>query len=291
MRSNQIKLPQRLNVSICVTLIILIALVVFDARAESVARQSGIRWMMDRAVYNSKGEQLGELEDLIIRRNGRIKEAVISADGFLDFSEKNIAVPFKKITEQKDKIVFDMSAKQFEELPDFDYRKHGLFSGYYYRPFWPTVPGGPASPYAPKSRAGRKGLPNYPRVPNYAPWYGYGPYSYGAPPQAYPGYGTYQNRNPWEWAYFPARMLASAILGRVVINKQGEEIAEVHDLIFDQNRSVDQIILSLGGFVDVGNKLVAVPYKPLGFTNYGLSYDISEQELEDRPAFSYEAGS
>jgi sporulation protein YlmC with PRC-barrel domain len=295
MRSYPTKSPRNINTAIWASLVILIVLMAIDVRAESAPRKSGIKWIMDRDVYNSKAEQLGELEDLIIRRNGRIKEAIISTGGFLGFAEKDIAVPFKKISEQKDNIVFDMDAKRFEALPDFDYRKYGLFSGYYYRPFWPAVPGGPAGayspPYASKSGAGRKGPPSHPYGPGYGPWYGYGPYSYGVPPQAYPGYGTYENPHPWQWAYYPGRMLASAILGRVVINQQGEEVAEVHDLIFDRNDNVDRIILSLGGFVDTGNKLVAVPYKPLGFTNYGITYDISERDLRDRPAFSYEEGS
>jgi sporulation protein YlmC with PRC-barrel domain len=287
MESNQNRSWTNFYTEIAASLVILIVFMASGVRAASAPRESGIRWMMDRAVYNSKGKQLGELEDLIIRRNGRIKRAIIATNGFLGFSEKNIAVPFKKIAEQNDKIVFDMDAKQFEGLPNFNYREQGLFSGYYYRPFQPP-PGGSTGPYAPKSGAAGRGYPNYPYNPGYEPWYGYGPYPYGAPPQAYPGLGGYQSPNPWQWAYYPARMLASTILVRVVINKQGEEVAEVHDLIFDKDDNIDRIILAVGGFMYISHKLVAVPYKPLGFTNYGITYDISMQELEALPAFSYE---
>ena len=91
---------------------------------------------------------------------------------------------------------------------------------------------------------------------------------------------------PWNRANYPARMLASVILGQTVINKQGEDVATVEDLVIDStNNKIKQLILSYGGFLDIGDRLVAVPYRSIGFTNRGITYDITARELENQPRF------
>ena len=89
----------------------------------------------------------------------------------------------------------------------------------------------------------------------------------------------------WNAAYFPARMLASVIFGQAVVNKQGEEVATVEDLLISSAGKVDQLILSYGGFLDIGDNLVAVPYRAIGCTSRGITYDITRRELENRPKY------
>jgi hypothetical protein len=91
--------------------------------------------------------------------------------------------------------------------------------------------------------------------------------------------------NPWNAAYFPARMLASVVLGQSVVNKQGEDVATVEDLIINSAGKVELLILSYGGFFDIGDRLVAVPYRTIGFTNRGITYDITRRELEKLPKY------
>ena len=32
---------------------------------------------------------------------------------------------------------------------------------------------------------------------------------------------------------------------------------------------------------------IALPYKPIGFTTYGIVYDVTKEELNKAPAFQY----
>ena len=77
-------------------------------------------------------------------------------------------------------------------------------------------------------------------------------------------------------------MLASVIMGQAVVNKQGEVVATVEDLTISAGK-IDQLILSYGGFLDYGDKLVAVPFRSIGFTDRGITYDITQRELENLP--------
>ena len=48
-------------------------------------------------VYNSNNESIGEINDLIIEKNGGVVAAVIGVGGFLGIGEKNVAVPMSNI--------------------------------------------------------------------------------------------------------------------------------------------------------------------------------------------------
>lgn len=48
-------------------------------------------------VYNSANESIGEINDLIIEKNGGVAAAVIGVGGFLGMGEKNVAVPMANI--------------------------------------------------------------------------------------------------------------------------------------------------------------------------------------------------
>jgi len=82
------------------------------------------------------------------------------------------------------------------------------------------------------------------------------------------------------------QMLANIVLGQTVINKQGEDVATVEDLIVGAEGKVTALILSYGGFLGIDDKLVKVPYRPIGFTDVGITYDITRRELEKLPKFN-----
>jgi hypothetical protein len=70
-------------------------------------------------------------------------------------------------------------------------------------------------------------------------------------------------------------------MDRRLINEQGKDIGMVEDLIVNRkNYKVEKIVLSS---LDIMGKdvYVALPYEPLGFTAYGLVYDITPQQLKD----------
>lgn len=48
-------------------------------------------------VYNANNESIGEINDLIIEKNGGVAAAVIGVGGFLGMGEKNVAVPMANI--------------------------------------------------------------------------------------------------------------------------------------------------------------------------------------------------
>jgi sporulation protein YlmC with PRC-barrel domain len=247
--------------------------------------------IIDQTVFNTQGQELGDLEDFVIKRNGSVKKALISVDGILDVAEKLVAVKYKLLNFTDGKIILDVSKKQLADRPEFDYRKNDLFTNYSYRlyPYYGMMPGpygtyGTGLPPGYRRRWSDEGV----RLPHGVPPAGGEQEQQNEPARSrHRGdhmHGMQERYMPWSWAYYPARMLASVLLGQAVVNKQGEVVATVEDLTIRAGK-VDQLILSYGGFLDYGDRLVAVPYRSIGFTNQGITYDITRRELENLPKF------
>jgi sporulation protein YlmC with PRC-barrel domain len=239
-----------------------------NQQQERMHLQEGFRAskIIDQTVKNAQSEELGEVDDLIMSRNGKIKKVILSVGGFLGIGDRLVAVPFKSLKiDEKDEIVYDVTKQQLENHPVFNYRREGLY-GYYYQPFYQ--------------------LPAYSarREYRYPP-----PPPYGEPYAPFPPRGRYRGEfGPWEWEYFPERIRMSVILNRTVLNNKGEEVGEIDDLIINRNGKVEQIILSAGGFLGIDEKLVAMPFKPLKLTDLGIVYNVTIQELKNLSGFSYE---
>jgi sporulation protein YlmC with PRC-barrel domain len=238
-----------------------------NPQQERVLLQEGFRAskIIDETVKNAQGEELGEVDDLIMSRNGKIKKVILSVGGFLGVGDRLVAVPFKSLQmDEKGNIVYNVTKQQLENHPVFSYRKEGLY-GYYYEPFYPLPAYGMRREY------------RYPPSP-----------PYGKPYAPFPPRGKYRGEfGPWEWEYFPERLRISVILNRAVLNNKGEEVGEIDDLIINRTGKVEQIILSVGGFLGIDEKLVAMPYRPLKVTDLGIVYNVSKDDLKNLPGFSY----
>jgi sporulation protein YlmC with PRC-barrel domain len=222
--------------------------------------------IIDGFVKNSQGQELGEVDDLIMARSGKIKRVVISVGWFLGMGERLVAVPFRSLRiNEKGNIIYDVTKERLEKHPPFNYRQEGLYR-YYYAPPPPYGSLGPVSPLR---------YPGYPM--------------YGRPHAHFPPLGKFKEEYlPWEWEYFPERLRVSAVLGRTALNDKGENLGEVDDLIIDRDGKVVQIILSVGGLADIPRKLVALPFKQLLITDLGIVYDVSRERLKELPAFRYD---
>ena len=81
------------------------------------------RDLVGAPVKNSDGQDLGEVEDLIISRDDDVVTAVISVGGVFGLGAKNIGVPYEqfRISADGTTLFIDMAAEQLEQHPEFDY--------------------------------------------------------------------------------------------------------------------------------------------------------------------------
>ncbi len=81
----------------------------------------------------------------------------------------------------------------------------------------------------------------------------------------------------------------SKIVGAAVFNGSNQQVGTVDDLIMDHGNRVVLGVVSVGGFLGVGGKLVAVPFSALHVDAGGKVTlpDASKDALDKMPGFTY----
>ena len=81
---------------------------------------------------------------------------------------------------------------------------------------------------------------------------------------------------------------ASELIGAQVRNPEGENLGEIKELVMASGK--DAVVISVGGVLNVGDKLVAVPYEELRVSPDGDAFYVNrtKEQLEAAPAHSYE---
>jgi sporulation protein YlmC with PRC-barrel domain len=81
---------------------------------------------------------------------------------------------------------------------------------------------------------------------------------------------------------------ASKLIGATVYNEQDEKVGSIDDLIITPDRSLSYAILSVGGFLGLGGRLVAIPVDQIRDEQGKLILPAATQEaLKKVPEFRY----
>lgn len=86
----------------------------------------------------------------------------------------------------------------------------------------------------------------------------------------------------------PQVMAADTLQGDSVVNRQGEMLGEIQDIMIDvPSGRVAYAVLSFGGFLGMGDKLFAIPWKALTLDaeNEQFILDAPKERLESAPGF------
>jgi PRC-barrel domain len=82
-------------------------------------------------------------------------------------------------------------------------------------------------------------------------------------------------------------MPASEVIGTEVVNAEGDQVAEIVDLVKEQGQGEVMAVLSVGGFLGVGDKRVVVPLGELDVApdNQIIAASMTEEEVKTMPAY------
>jgi sporulation protein YlmC with PRC-barrel domain len=71
------------------------------ASGKFMTQQSANQWRASKlvglTVYGANNERIGDINDVLVDRNGNAEAVVIGVGGFLGIGEKDVAVPFKSV--------------------------------------------------------------------------------------------------------------------------------------------------------------------------------------------------
>ena len=85
---------------------------------------------------------------------------------------------------------------------------------------------------------------------------------------------------------------ASKLVGAAVINNKDERIGTIDDLVVNTDDRVTYAVISVGGFLGMGSKLVAVPFHTLQTVKEErlMLPGATKEALKDLPEFKYSKG-
>jgi sporulation protein YlmC with PRC-barrel domain len=79
--------------------------------------------VLGKPVVNEQSEQIGKVDDLIIRPDNAVSYAIIGIGGFLGVGKRDVAIPMQQIKLQNGMLVLPGATKEaLRALPPFEYR-------------------------------------------------------------------------------------------------------------------------------------------------------------------------
>ncbi len=243
-------------------------------------------------VTNSRGEDLGKIEDFVVDAGaGRVTYAILSFGGFLGVGDKLFAVPWNTmdLSTEKHAFILDVDKDRLKNAPSFDRSRwtdinnsdwgRDVYSYYGQEPYWAgqgsasgTSPG-----YMRRDVEGTRGVPvrNVSTASTAAPSGSAGPEVYSSSKPSYAG--------------TPMNLVrASELKDNKVKNRSNEDLGKIEELMIHlDSGKIAYAVLSFGGILGIGNKLFAIPWNALSFNRDRKEFtlDVSKDRLENAPGF------
>jgi sporulation protein YlmC with PRC-barrel domain len=249
-------------------------------------------------VRNQDGTDLGEIEDLMVSRSGdNVVTAVLSVGGILGIGEKRIGVPYDELRVSEDGTTFYLSATQdqLEARPTFEYPERRT-----------TQTRTTEQQTREQNRVGEqdraaqanRAADQDRTVAQTNPGVTGGnvardsersaPVVTDTPPSSSRAAESHDVRTMERSA-----SRASNIIGTTVTDSRGETLGEIDDLVVNPQGRIEAV-LSVGGVLGVGARLIAVPMDQLMIERESgdemqVRIDATADQLLDRhPEFRYE---
>ena len=89
-------------------------------------------------------------------------------------------------------------------------------------------------------------------------------------------------------------MLSSNVVGLGVYDNQKDDVGKIEDVVFDKSKTVNGYILSVGGFLGVGTRYVAVDPAAVNIAydanakKWRASINATKDQLKEAPEFKYD---
>jgi sporulation protein YlmC with PRC-barrel domain len=83
-----------------------------------------VRKLIGKTVKSAKGEDVGEVDNIVFTPEGKVRQLIVSTNGFLGFGEKNLAVIWSDVT------IGPGNAYVITPITAESVKKYGLFDGF-----------------------------------------------------------------------------------------------------------------------------------------------------------------
>ena len=230
-----------------------------DPQIAAMPSGADAKKLIGRNVKNLQDDTVGEIEAVHIDADGKVDSVILGVGGFLGLGERHVRVAWKdlRISDNGEKVVINATKDQLKAMDPYTYRDPKLRGQVF----------------------GDKG-----------PW----PYTAGDNRAAAPADRTASATATESTGDFNVRGAVSgnALIGAKVHNAEKETVGSIEDVYLDAKGAVDSVVVSVGGFLGVGTKHVAVKWSDLKVGRDGkdlmLTTNWTKDSLKAMPDYKYE---
>jgi sporulation protein YlmC with PRC-barrel domain len=239
------------------------------------------RKLIGRNIKNNNDETIGEIKSVFISPDGKVDSVMVGVGGFLGVGEREVQLAWKDlhVMDNGEKVVVNMSKDQLKAMAAYKYKEEGwrgkVFSD---RGVWTddrradtTTPPADTRPVATPAPA-RTTADNRPvteprTAANTAP--------------AMESTGDFNVHGD---------VSANAVIGAKIRNDNKDTVGTVNDLYLDANGAIKTVVVSVGGFLGVGAKDVAIKWSDIKQSRDGKSLvlmtSLSKDDLKAMPDYT-----
>lgn len=228
--------------------------------------------LIGRSVTNNKNETIGKIESVYLDTSGKVDSVIVGVGGFLGVGERYARLHWKdlKISDRGEKVVVNMSKDQLKAMAPYKYKDQAergqVFND---RGVWKDDSHAAADA---RATTGAAATDNHDRAMA----------------------DNHSTADMTSTGDFNANgdVSANAVIGANVKNDNKDTVGSVEDLYVDGSGNIKTVVLSVGGFLGLGTKNVAVKWSDLKQSRDGksvvLTTNMSKDDLKALPDYKYQ---
>jgi hypothetical protein len=212
--------------------------------------------IIGRDLLNASKDKIGTIDSVMLGREGKVQAVIVNVGGFLGLGEKNVAIDWADITVSQDgkTITTALSKDQLKALPEYRYADNKKRGTAFDAPA--TTARGDTATSADKAATDRS-------TPK------------GGPTVDVSSLAAYKS---------------SAIVGAKAVNVRDQNIGEVKELLIGGNGVMRGAVVSVGGFLGIGERNVMVDWHDLSISRDGsdlrVLVKLNNDQLKALPEYA-----
>ncbi|MDP2332963.1 MAG: PRC-barrel domain-containing protein [Reyranella sp.] len=230
------------------------------------AATADTRKLIGRNIQNAQNETIGEIKSIHVGPDGKVAAVIVGVGGFLGLGDREVRLAWTdlNVMNNGEKVTVDMTKDQLKAQPEYKYSDQAHRG----QIFTDTGPWKAAD--ATRAPTDTRPADTKPAGTNMAA-------------TATTSTGDYNA---------DGQLSANALIGANVRNEAREVVGEIEDVYVDNDGAIKVVVVSVGGFLGLGAKNVAVKWSDIKFTRDGnsplLLTNWTKDALKAMPDYKYE---
>jgi hypothetical protein len=212
------------------------------------------RKLIGRSVQNAQNDAIGEIKSVYIGPDGKVDSLIVAVGGILGVGEREVRLAWSDLrpSDNGEKVVLDIARDELKAKPEYKYSEKG-----------PWTAGDPNRLARERAASERMSADR----------------------------NTVSKTSTGAFNVY-GELSGNAFIGTNVRNQTNEIVGKVEDVYIDDRGAIKTVVVSVGGFLGMGTKDVAVRWSDIGRSRDGkslvLTTNWTRDSLKAMPEYKYE---